>query len=155
VHADLDALVTALYVRVDDLLPKRRGRGQPERITDAELIALAIVQMFLGVPNDRRFLAAAPWRLGHLFPSRQQFELHRITGCHDFWVNEYTIRYDDRSVMVVRLMELRDDKRRPRADLLRRALRAAGWRAQWVELFDPLEPDSSVTGHQPREHRSR
>jgi hypothetical protein len=68
VHAHLDALVTALYVRVDDFLPKREGPGRPPRITDAELIALAVAQMFLGVPNDRRFLALARWRLGHLFP---------------------------------------------------------------------------------------
>jgi Transposase DDE domain len=68
VHAHLDALVTALYVRVDDVLPKRRGPGHPPRITDAELIALAVAQMFLAVPNDRRFLALARWRLGHLFP---------------------------------------------------------------------------------------
>jgi hypothetical protein len=67
VHAHLDALVSALYVRVDDFLPKRRGPGRPPRITDAELIALAVAQMFLGVPNDRRFLALARWRLGHLF----------------------------------------------------------------------------------------
>jgi hypothetical protein len=53
---------------VDDLLPRRRGPGRPVRITDAELIALAVAQMFLGVPNDRRFLALARWRLGHLFP---------------------------------------------------------------------------------------
>jgi hypothetical protein len=68
VLANLDALLTALYVRVDDLLPKRRGPGRPPRITDAELIALAVAQMFLGIPNDRRFLALAGWRLGHLFP---------------------------------------------------------------------------------------
>jgi Transposase DDE domain len=68
VHADLDALVTALYVRVDDLLPKRQGPGRPPRISDAELIALAVAQMFLGLPNDRRFLALARYRLGHLFP---------------------------------------------------------------------------------------
>jgi len=67
VHADLDALVTALYVRVDDLLPKRQGPGRPPRITDAELIALAVAQMFMGIPNDRQFLAFAGWRLGHLF----------------------------------------------------------------------------------------
>ena len=66
--ANLDALLTGLYVRVDDLLPKRRGPGRPPRITDAELIALAVAQMFLGIPNDRRFLALAGWRLGHLFP---------------------------------------------------------------------------------------
>jgi hypothetical protein len=55
-------------VRVDDLLPQRRGPGRPPRITDAELIALAVAQMFLAIPNDRKFLALARWRLGHLFP---------------------------------------------------------------------------------------
>lgn len=67
-HANLDALVTALYVRIDDLLPARSGPGRPPRISDAELIALAVAQMFLGCPNDRKFLALAAWRLGHLFP---------------------------------------------------------------------------------------
>ena len=66
--AHLDALVTALYVRIDDLLPRRQGPGRPPRITDAELIALAVAQMFLGLPNDRQFLALARYRLGHLFP---------------------------------------------------------------------------------------
>ncbi len=67
-HADLDALVTALYVRVDDLLPARQGPGRRAQISDAELIALAVAQMFLGCPNERKFLALARWRLGHLFP---------------------------------------------------------------------------------------
>ena len=66
-HANLDALLCALYVRVDDLLPKRQGPGRPPRITDAELITLAVAQMFMGLPNDRQFLALARWRLGHLF----------------------------------------------------------------------------------------
>lgn len=66
--ANLDALLTALYVRVDDFLPKRPpGRGHPPRITDAELITLAVAQMLLGIPNDRKFLALARWRLEHLF----------------------------------------------------------------------------------------
>jgi Transposase DDE domain len=68
VRADLDTLVTALYVWLDDLLPKRAGPGRPPRISDAELIALAVAQVFLDCPNDRRFLAFARWRLGHLFP---------------------------------------------------------------------------------------
>jgi hypothetical protein len=68
VPANLDALLTALYVRVDDFLPKRPRRGHPPRISDAELIALAVAQMFLAIPNDRKFLALARWRLGHLFP---------------------------------------------------------------------------------------
>ena len=46
----------------------RRGPGHPPKITDAELIALAVAQMFLAVPSDRKFLAFARRRLGHLFP---------------------------------------------------------------------------------------
>jgi hypothetical protein len=68
VLANLDALLTALYVRVDDFLPRRRGPGHPPQITDSELIALAVAQMFLAIPNDRKFLALARWRLSHLFP---------------------------------------------------------------------------------------
>ncbi len=71
--ADLDALVTALYVRVDDLVPARNGPGRPPKITAAELIALAVAQMFLGLSNDRKFLALARWRLGHLFLPRTRF----------------------------------------------------------------------------------
>jgi len=33
------------------------------------------------------------------YPARQQFEVPRITGCHDLWVNEYTILYDGKPVM--------------------------------------------------------
>src|SRR5206468_4027420 len=40
--------------------------GRP-RITDAELITLAIAQVFIGLPNDRQFLALAGYRLSHLF----------------------------------------------------------------------------------------
>jgi Transposase DDE domain len=68
VRADLDALVTALYVWLDDLLPERSGPGAPPKLSDAELIALAVAQVLLDCPNDRRFLAFARWRLGHLFP---------------------------------------------------------------------------------------
>lgn len=67
--ADLDALLTCLYVLVDDLLPARRRRlGRPPRISDSELICLAVAQVLLDCPNERRFLRLAKWRLGHLFP---------------------------------------------------------------------------------------
>jgi hypothetical protein len=68
-HADLDALLTAVYVLVDDLLPgRRRGRGRRPWISDSELICLAIAQVLLDCPNERRFLRLAKRRLGHLFP---------------------------------------------------------------------------------------
>lgn len=65
---DLDALLTALYVFADDFLPKRRGPGRKPRITDAELVCLAVAQIFLDCPSERRFLRFARTRLGHLFP---------------------------------------------------------------------------------------
>jgi len=69
VSADLDALLTCLYVLVDDLLPARRRRlGRPVLISDSELICLAIAQVLLDCPNERRFLRLARRRLGHLFP---------------------------------------------------------------------------------------
>lgn len=67
-RADLDTLLTAIYVLLDDFLPDREGPGRPPKITDAELITLAVAQAFLGVTNDRQFLGFAIWRLGHLFP---------------------------------------------------------------------------------------
>jgi hypothetical protein len=70
VHADLDALLTALYVLVDDSLPKLRGAGRPPKTSDAEIICLAVAQILLDHPCDRRFLAVAGYRLGHLFPDR-------------------------------------------------------------------------------------
>jgi hypothetical protein len=68
VSADLDALLTHVYVLVDDLLPARRRRGRPPRISDSELICLAVAQVLLDCPHERRFLRLAKRRLGHLFP---------------------------------------------------------------------------------------
>jgi hypothetical protein len=68
VTADLDTLLTALYVLADDLLPRRpRARRRP-KITDAELVCLAVAQILLDCPSERRFLRFAMVRLGHLFP---------------------------------------------------------------------------------------
>jgi len=68
VTADLDTLLTALYVLADDLLPRRpRARRHP-KITDSELVCLAVAQVLLDCPSERRFLRFAIVRLGHLFP---------------------------------------------------------------------------------------
>jgi hypothetical protein len=68
VPACLDTLLIGLYVLADDFLLPRCGAGRPARITDAELVCLAVAQMLLDCPGDRRFLAIARYRLGHLFP---------------------------------------------------------------------------------------
>jgi hypothetical protein len=46
----------------------RRGPGRTRKITDAELVCLAVAQVLLDCPGDRKFMAWARWRLGHLFP---------------------------------------------------------------------------------------
>ena len=68
--ADLDDLLTALYVFADDLLPQRDPSrpGRRPRIADAEVICLAVAQVLLDCPKERRFLRFARKRLGHLFP---------------------------------------------------------------------------------------
>jgi hypothetical protein len=68
VHADLDTLVVALYVTVDELLGPRRGPGRPPKLSDAELVCLAVAQVLLGFGSERRWLRFAGQRLGHLFP---------------------------------------------------------------------------------------
>ena len=65
--ADLDSLGTAVYVTADDLLPARAPNGR-RALNDAEVVTLAVAQVVMGIPSDRRFLAVARRRLGHLFP---------------------------------------------------------------------------------------
>jgi len=64
--ADLDALCTAVYVTADDLLPRAAANAR-RQLNDAEVVTLAVAQVVMGIPSDRRFLAVARKRLGHLF----------------------------------------------------------------------------------------
>lgn len=65
--ADLDLLLTTVFVTADDLLPERT-RNAARRVTDAEVVTLCVAQAIMGIPSDRRFLAVAGKRLAHLFP---------------------------------------------------------------------------------------
>jgi hypothetical protein len=71
--ADLDTLLTALYVELTDrIIPSRglarRGPGRPPAVTDAELACLAVAQVLLRFDDERHWLRAAPRLAGHLFP---------------------------------------------------------------------------------------
>jgi hypothetical protein len=73
VIADLDTLLTALYVELTDRIiasrgPGRRGPGRPPAVTDAELACLAVAQVLLRFDDERHWLRAAPRLVGHLFP---------------------------------------------------------------------------------------
>jgi hypothetical protein len=65
--ADLDLLLTAVYVTADDLLPEKPKNAR-RSVTDAEVVTLCVAQAIMGIPSDRRFLAVASKRLRHLFP---------------------------------------------------------------------------------------
>jgi hypothetical protein len=65
--ADLDLLLTAVYVTADDLLPQKPKNAR-RSVTDAEVVTLCVAQAIMGIPSDRRFLAVASKRLRHLFP---------------------------------------------------------------------------------------
>jgi hypothetical protein len=75
VDADLDTLATALYVRADDLLkafperaPWRPAIGIAPRLSDAELLTLAVMQALLGFVSESRWLRYARRSLRGLFP---------------------------------------------------------------------------------------
>jgi hypothetical protein len=85
------------------------------------------------------------------YPARMEFELHRIIGCHDLWVNEYTIRYDDRPVLAVGIMEFRDGKVVRERIYFGDPWEPPAWRAQWVERFDRRKADAPLGADQPEE----
>ncbi|MFD7282722.1 IS982 family transposase [Streptomyces sp. NPDC059862] len=72
---DLDSLATALYVKTDDLLkasphlaPWRPAVGITPKLTDAELVTLAVMQAMLGFTSEAKWLRHARAHLRHLFP---------------------------------------------------------------------------------------
>lgn len=74
--ADLDTLATALYVTTDDLLrvhpervPARPRVGIAPRISDAELLTLAVMQALLGFASEARWLRYARTHLLGMFPT--------------------------------------------------------------------------------------
>jgi hypothetical protein len=74
--ADLDLLLTAVFCTADDLLPEP-AKNARRRVTDAEVVTLAVAQAIMGVPSDDRFLRLARRCLGELFP-----ELPKQPGFH-------------------------------------------------------------------------
>jgi len=75
VDADMDTLATALYARIDDTLkdrpelcPWRPKVGIAPKLSDAELLTLAVLQALLGFNEETRWLRHARVHLRHLFP---------------------------------------------------------------------------------------
>jgi hypothetical protein len=79
VTTDLDTLATAPYVKTGDLLkespqlaPWRPDVGISPRLSDAELVTLAVMQALLGFTSEARWLRHATTHLRHLFPCLPQ-----------------------------------------------------------------------------------
>jgi Transposase DDE domain len=63
-------LLTALYVLINDhvITSGQRRPGHPKRLSDAELVCLAVAQVLLGARSEHHWLRMCYGRLGHLFP---------------------------------------------------------------------------------------
>jgi hypothetical protein len=68
VDADLDTLVTALYVKIDDSLVKDRRPGRPVSLSHSELVCLAVAQALLGFRSEHRWIRFAICHLRAMFP---------------------------------------------------------------------------------------
>ena len=71
---NLDTLATGLYVKIDDLLkaapelaPRRPAIGILPKLTDAELVTLAVIQALRGFTSESRWLRFARAHMTHLF----------------------------------------------------------------------------------------
>jgi hypothetical protein len=68
VTTDLNTLLTALYVKIDDWLGRPRRAGRPPLLSDAELLTVAVAQALLGVRSEARWLRFLPVHLPGAFP---------------------------------------------------------------------------------------
>ncbi|MGD3109333.1 IS982 family transposase [Streptomyces sp. YGL11-2] len=64
----LDTLITGLYVKIDDEIGETRCLGRPPRLSDSELVCLAVTQALLGFASEERWLRFARNNLGSMFP---------------------------------------------------------------------------------------
>lgn len=81
---DLEALVVAAYVFADDY-PVPARSGPVAKVSEAELVALAVCQAAMGISSDRQFLGLVAYRLPGWFPhlpSQSQYNrrLRALTG---------------------------------------------------------------------------
>jgi hypothetical protein len=68
VTTDLNTLLTALYVKIDDHLGRHTRIGRPPKLSDAELLTLAVAQVLLGFRSETRWLRFVPRALPAAFP---------------------------------------------------------------------------------------
>ena len=65
---DIETLITALYVKIDDELGGPRLLGRPPALSDSELVCLAVAQALLGFTSEAQWLRYARKHLAGMFP---------------------------------------------------------------------------------------
>jgi hypothetical protein len=75
VTSNLDALLAALYVFIDDHVAPCRRIGRPPKLTDAELVCLAVAQVLLGFPSARHWI-----RFAHAYLPQQSGYTKRLNA---------------------------------------------------------------------------
>jgi hypothetical protein len=89
-------------------------------------------ERFVGKQN---FLA---WR--RIYPARLEFKIRRISHGGDLWVVESLISYDGSPWMFgMSILQFRDNKVAHERIYVFEGFEAPPWRAEWAEMFDPLE----------------
>lgn len=104
---DLNTLLTALYVKIDDEIGGARWRGRPPLLTDSELVCLAVAQALLGFHSEARWLRYAHAHLGGMFrylPQRPGYNkrlraalplikriIRELAHDSDFWLDNHWI----------------------------------------------------------------
>src|SRR6188472_4143353 len=109
--ASLETLVVAAYMFADGAaIPRRGPRG---KVTDAELVALAVAQAAMGIPSDRQFLGligrVLPGWFPHL-PEQSQYN-RRLRGLVwlisivqqrlAYWLDSGGVRLSDGTLIAV------------------------------------------------------
>jgi hypothetical protein len=64
---DLNTLLTGPYVKIDDYLGKHTRSARPLKLTDAELLTLAVAQVLFGFRSEARWLRFVPRALPAAF----------------------------------------------------------------------------------------
>ncbi|MCE7002275.1 IS982 family transposase [Kibdelosporangium philippinense] len=84
---ELNTLLTALYVLIDDhVVPPRAGRGRRPLLSDSELITLAVAQVLLRYPSERRWIrhirSSAEWQVMFPYLPEQSGYHKRLKNVH-------------------------------------------------------------------------
>ncbi|MBA2264469.1 MAG: nuclear transport factor 2 family protein [Chloroflexi bacterium] len=78
------------------------------------------------------------WR--RKYPAKLDFRIRRISHDGDLWVTENLLSYDGGPWMfTLNVLQFRDERIAHERLYVMEGFDAAPWRAEWAELFDPLE----------------